>query len=169
MSEPPAEETPSNPSFQQALAHAHAVPPPSSEPPAGDPPDDVIRFKRSRFYAALLPVAFVTGLAAGFLIWGRGGTNAGAGPNTAAIATPQRLQVSADDDPYLGPAGAAVTIVEFSDFNCPYCRQFEQTTFPELMRAYPDKIRFVYRDFPVTSQESYYAAQAAECAGDQGA
>ncbi len=169
MTEPSAEERPSNPSFEQALARQAAEPSPGPETSPGQPSDEFIRFRRSRFYAALLPVAFVTGLAAGYLFWGRGTTrpaeSLAAGSN--AVATPARMQVGSDDDPWIGPADAPVTIVEFSDFNCPYCRQFEQTTFQELMNKYPNQIRFVYRDFPITSQELYYAAQAAECAGDQ--
>ncbi len=74
-----------------------------------------------------------------------------------------------DGAPSLGPERAPVTIVEFSDFNCPYCQQWHQTTFGPIMDAFPDQIRFVYRDFPILSQESAVAAQAAHCAADQGA
>jgi protein-disulfide isomerase len=170
MPEKPGEELPRNPNFQQALAAAS-----NSQAPAQDAPAetnaDFVRFRRSSFYAALLPVAFVIGLAAGYLLWGRAAQRA---PETlaaapSAVATPARMDVSADDDPSIGPANAPITIIEFSDFNCPYCRQFNQVTFKALMDAYPNQIRFVYRDFPITSQESYIAAQAAECAGDQNA
>ena len=116
-------------------------------------------------------MAFVTGLAAGYLMWGRGTSSI---PETladspSAVATPSRMDVSVDDDPSMGPDNAPITLIEFSDFNCPYCRQFNQVTFKALMDAYPNQIHFVYRDYPITSQESYVAAQAAECAGDQGA
>jgi protein-disulfide isomerase len=129
---------------------------------------DSLRFKRSHVYSALIPLAFVVGLATGFLFWGRRPAPAA----VAAVGEPQaptRLEVSADDDPALGPADAPITIIEFSDFNCPYCEKWHAETFQPLMAAYPDQIRFVYRDFPITSQESTVAAQAAQCAGDQDA
>jgi protein-disulfide isomerase len=133
---------------------------------------DVLRFRRSHVYAALLPLAFVIGLATGFLFWGRDRTTQAA-PTAVALAdaaqAPTRLEVSVDDDPSQGPADAPITIVEFSDFNCPYCRKWHVETFHPLMDAYPDQIRFVYRDFPITSAESLIAAQAAQCAGDQAA
>jgi protein-disulfide isomerase len=148
--------------------------PSSTEDPAQSAPEteqskpsfaSELRFKRSTFYAAIIPLAFVTGLALGYLFWGR---PSAAPPAAAQAQAPKRVDVSLDDDPSIGPADAPITIVEFSDFNCPYCRKWQQETFPALMASYPGQIHFVYRDFPVTSQESYIAAQAAECAGDQG-
>lgn len=84
-----------------------------------------------------------------------------------ATPLPARLDsVSVDDDPSLGPADAPITIVEFSDFRCPYCGRFQLETLPDLLEAYPGQIRFVYRDFPVVGGE--LAAVAAECADEQG-
>lgn len=78
------------------------------------------------------------------------------------------LSVSADDDPSLGPADAPVTIVEFSDFQCPYCQK-SVATLKELRRLYGDKIRVVYRDYPGPNHpQAASAAEAAQCAGDQG-
>lgn len=146
--------------------------PGSPEPtPAGDVhADDFITLRRSHLVLALLPLACVAGLATGYLIWGR----SAARPATSSVASapsapPQRFEVSADDDPALGPGDAPITIIEFSDFNCPYCRKFHQETFTPLMASYPDQIRFIYRDFPIVSPESLIAAQAANCAGAQGA
>lgn len=143
-------------------------------PPTGSSqaaPESELRFRRRHVYAALIPLAFVAGLATGFLFWGRvasgGAPSAAAGPT--ADASPTRLNVSTDDDPSIGPANAPITIVEFSDFNCPYCKKWQRETLYPLLAAYPDQIRFVYRDFPITSQESVTAAQAADCAGEQGA
>lgn len=80
---------------------------------------------------------------------------------------PARLEdVSADDDPALGPEDAPVLIVEFSDFRCPYCKRFRDDTLDALLEKYGDQIRFVYRDFPVVGGEA--EAQAAECADEQG-
>ncbi len=75
-----------------------------------------------------------------------------------------------DDDAFLGDPNAPVTIVEFSDFQCPYCERFFDDTFEQIKEAYIDtgKVKFVYRDYPLSSHEGAYpAALAAECAGDQ--
>ena len=82
-----------------------------------------------------------------------------------------RVEMTADDDPTLGRAGAPVTVIEFSDFQCPFCRRFWAETFPELKQKYIDtgRVRFVYRDFPLPMHPSAeVSAIAAECAADQG-
>ncbi len=81
----------------------------------------------------------------------------------------EKLYLNTADDPAVGDKKAKVRIVEFSDFQCPYCRQ----SFPvvrEILNKYQDKIYFVYRDFPVTTThpESLKAAEAGQCAHDQG-
>ena len=77
-----------------------------------------------------------------------------------------------DDDPYLGNKNAPVTIVEFSDFQCPYCSRFRTQTFDQIKEQYIDtgKVRFVYRDFPLTSIHpmAQKSAEASECADEQG-
>jgi protein-disulfide isomerase len=70
--------------------------------------------------------------------------------------------------PSKGPQSAPITIVEFSDFECPYCVRAEETV-KEVLAAYPDKVRLVYRDYPLPMHErAPKAAEAAHCAGDQG-
>jgi protein-disulfide isomerase len=78
--------------------------------------------------------------------------------------------VSPDDDPSWGPADAPVTIVEFGDYQCPFCKLFWDQTFPQIQATYEGVVRFVYRDFPLTSIHPYAqkAAEASECADDQG-
>lgn len=68
-----------------------------------------------------------------------------------------------------GPADALVTIVEFSDFQCPFCRRFHDETYQDLLDAYPGQIRFVYRNLPLTSihPDAMPAAVASLCANDQ--
>jgi len=80
------------------------------------------------------------------------------------------IQVSADDDPAIGPEDAPVLIVEFSDYQCPFCARSALETFPQILETYEGKIRLVFRDFPLTSIHSnaQKAAEAAECADDQG-
>jgi protein-disulfide isomerase len=71
----------------------------------------------------------------------------------------------------LGDARAPLTIVEFSDYQCPFCAQFQIETFQELRRDFVEtgKVRFVIRDLPLARHsDSLQAAEAARCAGDQG-
>ncbi len=83
---------------------------------------------------------------------------------------PQRVDVSVDDDPAWGPEDAPITIIEFSDYQCPFCARFRKQTYDRLKEEYGDKIRFVYRDFPLVQihPEAVPAAIAAHCAGEQG-
>jgi protein-disulfide isomerase len=70
-----------------------------------------------------------------------------------------------------GDPKAPVTLIEYSDFTCGYCRKFFQETWPRLQAQYVDtgKVRFLYRDFPRASEgAAVNAAIAARCAGDQG-
>ncbi len=120
-----------------------------------------------RWWVVSIPLAFAAGVALGYLLWGR---ESAAAPAPQANQ-PRRYDIATDDDPQLGPENAPILLIEFSDFNCRFCRKWRQETFPALMSAYPDQIRFVYRDLPVVGggQVGLEAAQAANCAGDQGA
>jgi len=76
-----------------------------------------------------------------------------------------------DDDPVMGDKDAPVTIVEWSDFECPFCRRFFNDTLPTLKEKYIDtgKVKFVYRDFPLSfHKDALPAALAANCAREQG-
>lgn len=81
----------------------------------------------------------------------------------------QRYDVSIEGAPAWGPDDAPVTIVEFSDFQCPYCERFFLETYPLLKANFGDKIRFVYRDFPLFQihPNATEAAYAANCAFEQ--
>lgn len=114
--------------------------------------------------ATFSSLAFLAGVGLGFVLWG-----GEARPAATSLPEEGRVAVSVDDDPALGPADAPVTMIEFSDFTCPYCRKFHEETFPALWEAYPDQLRFVYRDDPILSAESDAAAEAAQCAHEQGA
>jgi protein-disulfide isomerase len=82
------------------------------------------------------------------------------------------ISVSLDDDPVKGDPNAPITIVEFSDFQCPFCARFFTTTLPLIEKNYIEtgKVKFVYRDFPLPDihQNAIPAAIAAECADEQG-
>jgi protein-disulfide isomerase len=73
------------------------------------------------------------------------------------------------DAPMLGPAAAPVTMVEFLDYQCPYCHRV-QGIVDFVLQRYPGKVRFVHRDFPLDSihPDAMNAARAARCAGEQG-
>lgn len=81
----------------------------------------------------------------------------------------QRHEVDLADDPAIGAEDAPVVIVEYSDFQCSYCKRFHDETYQQLMDAYGDQIRFVYKDFPILGEMSLVGALAAECAHDQDA
>jgi protein-disulfide isomerase len=84
------------------------------------------------------------------------------------LLEPPRVEISSDDDASKGPAKAPVTIVEFSDYQCPYCSRAEGTV-QEVLKKYGDKVRLVYRDYPLSFHpNSNIAAQASECAKEQG-
>ena len=145
-----------------------------SQPAAGQPvqsPEvNALSARILALRAAPILAALVVGIGLGYLLWGRPAAAPAAGPATPT-AEPHRFDVSADDDPALGPADAPIILIEFGDYSCGACRRWQQETFRDLMAAYPDQIRFVYRDLPVVGGGAvgYAAAQAADCAGDQGA
>ena len=83
---------------------------------------------------------------------------------------PPRFSIEASaDEPVRGPANAPVEIIEFSDFQCPYCARVVPT-LARLQETFGDQIKLVFRDFPLTSihPQAYQAAEAAECAFAQG-
>jgi protein-disulfide isomerase len=91
---------------------------------------------------------------------------------TAAAAAPRaddvRQRVDVGDAPVRGPADASVTIVVFSDFQCPYCSRAEGT-LTELQRLYPGRLRIVFKEHPLPMHDkARLAAKAALAAGDQG-
>lgn len=98
-----------------------------------------------------------------------GGNQAGNQANAGAAIDAAALP---DDDPSLGNPNAPVTIVEFSDFQCPYCARFFANTLGAVKDKYvkTGKARLVYRDFPLSSihSEATGAAEAAACANEQG-
>lgn len=172
----------------EALEYVEAAPLAVEEPENRDTsPEITITLRRGHLFAILLPLAFLFGLGLGYLLWGRAPVEAvatavaeasspGASDTEeqeAASATPQqvvRYNVPTDDDPVLGPADAAITIIEFSDYECPYCQRWHAEVFERLMDTYADQVRLVYRDFPLTSihPNAFAAAEAANCANEQG-
>ncbi|HZU26566.1 MAG TPA: thioredoxin domain-containing protein [Bryobacteraceae bacterium] len=85
---------------------------------------------------------------------------------------PQRAKLNLDGFQMLGNKSAPLTIVEFTDYQCPFCQRFHTATFPELKKNYIDtgKVRFYSRDLPLDSihANAMRAAEAGRCAADQG-
>jgi protein-disulfide isomerase len=86
-------------------------------------------------------------------------------------SAPSRVMVSLDNDPVLGNRDAQVTIVEFSDFQCPFCSRFYHETLSQIQQDYIEtgKAKLVYRDYPLSFHQNAKAAHiASECADEQG-
>ena len=68
-----------------------------------------------------------------------------------------------------GAEDAKVTIVEFSEYQCPFCKKYVDETYVKIMTEYGDRIRYIFRDYPLPfHQHGQATAQAARCAGEQG-
>jgi protein-disulfide isomerase len=149
--------------------------------------EETVTFKKSHFYSVLVVLAFAAGILIGYVAWGR---DTVASPVTTVAAQAQqpsgqvaeapvtqeprfvRYDIPTEGYPSIGPEDAEIVIVEFSDFQCPYCQRFHDETYQELLNAYPGKIRFVYRNFPLPPSmhpDAMSAAVASLCANDQNA
>ena len=122
---------------------------------------------------AILIGAWIIGMsiiAAGWLITGelkKDNQNIG-NSNTVVDTGPINIDIPAGI-PVLGDNNAPVTIVEFADFQCPFCGEWHKTVLPELKSKYINsgKVRFVYMDYAFLGEESFRASEAARCANDQ--
>ena len=164
----PAAQTP-----QPAPSATAWSPAPSAAPTSSD-------HSRKEEYKNYAIVALATALIVVGLMWflnGSGDTPTGAptaGDDFPEVPSgpPQRVNLEVGDSPSMGNADAPVTIIEFSDYQCPFCGRFYSQTLPSIKRDYIDtgKVRFAYKDFPLESihPEATPAANAARCAGEQG-
>ncbi|QKW38212.1 thioredoxin domain-containing protein [Actinomadura sp. NAK00032] len=125
--------------------------------------------------AVLLAAALALGLAAAFSTGG--GEKPGAATSPSPSASPSRsasgppdLARRKDGDPFaLGRTDAPVVMVEYSDFQCPFCGRFARETKPRLIKKYVDAgvLRIEWRNFPIFGEESKAAAQAGYAAARQ--
>ncbi len=90
----------------------------------------------------------------------------------APPAEPQGVVLGVDDTPFKGDRTATLTLIEFSDYQCPFCARHFRETLPQLENEYisTGKVKYVFRDFPIESihPQAFKAAEAANCAGRQG-
>ncbi|HEX6738346.1 MAG TPA: thioredoxin domain-containing protein [Vicinamibacteria bacterium] len=84
-----------------------------------------------------------------------------------ALREPRAEVMVPDGAPTLGPAGAKVTVVEFLDYECPYCHRV-QDVVEQLLHQNQGRVRFVHREYLIGKPRSMEAARAARCAGEQG-
>ncbi len=93
-------------------------------------------------------------------------------PQAAAPENTGPVKVTLDDDPVMGDKNAPVTLVEFSDYECPFCKRHFDQTLPQLKKDYIDtgKVKVVYRDFPLSFHDPMATTEAiaANCAREQG-
>jgi protein-disulfide isomerase len=87
---------------------------------------------------------------------------------TTVSLKPPKVEVADGGAPSMGPANAPVTIIEFSDYECAFCKRVEPTV-QQVVAAYPDKVRLVYRHYPLPfHKDARPAAEASACANAQG-
>lgn len=89
----------------------------------------------------------------------------------SSVPTGEYTTVPLGDDPTLGASSASLVLIEYIDFQCPYCARFHQNVLPKIEAAYiqTGKLRYLHRDLPLTASHAaaQEAAEAAHCAGIQ--
>lgn len=122
--------------------------------------------------AALLAAALMASCAASSPVSEKRTVEDRAGSSQSSTVTPSTPQVSLRGEHRLGKTDARIGIVEFSDYECPYCSGFYTQIFPQLKKKYVDTgiAQFISKDLPLTRihRQALSAALAANCAGDQG-
>lgn len=123
------------------------------------PVKETARFKHGLIYGLISIVAFAAGIITGYMMW-------------EYKPEPERTiyNIETAGFPSIGPADAPVVIVEFSEYQCPFCWRAYNEVYKPLLEAYPNDIRIVFRNFPLSFHPNAMAsAEAALCAGEQNA
>lgn len=129
-------------------------------------------------YKLFLPISIIVAavVISGAILYNKTITSKTAGApsgqnNNAPVKSAGPVDVSVDDDAVLGKNDAPVTIIEFSDFQCPFCRSFWKNALAQIIKEYIDtgKAKLVFRDYPLSFHPmGVPSAEAAECAKEQG-
>lgn len=133
-----------------------------------------ITIKKSDFWKYSTLFLLLVVVVGGFMIMkGNDGTTGTVTGNVVDAGTqPGVVKASLDDDAVLGNKNAPITIIEFSDYQCPFCRKFWTETLPQLKTTYIDtgKVKLVFRDLPLASLHpmAQASAEAAECVKEKG-
>lgn len=131
------------------------------------------RLRKTHVHAAVGALAgFVIGFTLATVLANSAPRNQARQQESSARPAPvAAIQVATEGRPSRGAADAPVTIVEFTDYECPFCRRHFRYTMPAVLAVYGDKIRYVVRNYPIASLHPHApkAAEAAECASEQGA
>jgi protein-disulfide isomerase len=136
--------------------------------------DDLVTITVRRVHLQMVGVLLV-GFILGYAAAGRRAA-APTEPQVTQAGTPQPgsdrapITIDVSGRPATGPARAAVTLVEFTDYQCPFCARYFRETYDSLLRVNGNRLRYVVRNYPVNSlhPDAQKAAEAAECAFDQG-
>lgn len=130
--------------------------------------------KKDRFLPiSILAAAVMIAAAILFATFYKGGASPAAAPDTtggnATTTVNPAVMTLGPRDAVLGNPNAKVTLIEYGDYQCPFCSQFFSQTEPLIVQNYVNtgKVRMVFRDFAFLGPESIAAAQAAQCAEDQ--
>src|SRR5688500_18159619 len=92
-----------------------------------------------------------------------------AAPRAAAAALPATVDIARE--PVRGDERARVAIIEYSDYECPFCARYVASTYPQIDKEYVQtgKVKYVFRDLPLAfHKQAFKAAEASHCAGEQG-
>jgi len=116
--------------------------------------------------AVFLIGGVIGGFALGFSVRGPVGV---AASDDLTVRSASRTPFVIEGRPFQGPADALVEFVEFTDYECPFCRRFRETTYPVIRERFDGKVKWVVRNYPLSQihPNAQLAAEAAECALDQ--
>ncbi len=150
---------------------------PTVPSPASEPDHVVFRLRRTFVWgSAGLLAGFVLGIGtARWMVPNSADAREAAAPLAVAMPLPSAMDttpkvIDVSGRPARGRADAPVTIVEFTDYECPFCRDYFSKTLPAITEKYGDRIRYVVMHYPLETlhANAVGAAEAAECAADQG-
>jgi len=148
-----------------------SMPSPMSMLPEHGTPDAKPPFDKTKL---LIPAAILLAgiIVSGSILFARlsAGQALVGGTQPTIIAKGGKVDVNISGAPVLGNANAPVTVVEFGDFQCPFCERYFQSNQSALVAEYVNtgKVKFVWKDYSFLGQESTWSAEAARCANDQG-